>query len=388
LQQRAGNESVVGYLHSNYESLAEFAVGSRNRTPEEIRESFEQLLGEEPTDLQSAVSGLVGRVASLERELAEARRSAERARTDLANANEELESVRREYEDSFARQRATVDQAFDNASSYSAELDELKSDFELERRRLNRDAESMRQQLQRRINELLDEVSRLEQTVAELGREGTQPFGQYEAALVDGRIVGTNLADDEVFISLGGDDKVFPGLTFQVYNAGSRIVPNEAGEFPPGKATIEVIRRGRETSTARILNETAGDAVIAGDAIVNAVYDPEKEYEFVVFGNFDTDGDFVATPQERDDIRAIIEEWGGTVTEDLSGTTDYVVLGTPPVLPPEPRFDDPPAIVQRYAEARERLLKYEDLLEKAVATRIPVLNQNRLYTLTGLEFRR
>ena len=389
LQQAAGGDSVVGHLNENYETLSDLAVGRRNRAPDEIRATFNELLGEgEYDNLQSAVSGLLSENATLERELAEARRSAERARTDLANANDELESVRAEFQQAFDRQRASVDQAFDNASAYSADLESAKDDFRREANRLKRDAEELARQKDRRINELLDDVARLEQTVAELTRTAIQPLSVDADTLTDGTVVGTNLANNEVFISLGREDRVPNGITFQVFNAETRVQPDEEGNIPDGKATIEVIRLDRDTSVARILRSRRGDAIIPGDIIVNTVYDPDTRYEFVVFGDFDVNNDFVATPQETDDIRAIIREWGGDITDELGGTTDYVVLGERPVLPPEPRSDDPTPVVQRYAEARAAQLRYDELLEKATATHIPVLNQNRLFNLTGIRDRR
>ena len=110
-------------------------------------------------------------------------------------------------------------------------------------------------------------------------------------------------------------------------------------------------------------------------------------YNFVVFGNFDTNNDFVYTPQERSELAALVEEWGGRVESDISGETDFVVLGQRPTLPPAPKIDDPIEIVQRYRRLAQEQRKYDDLFNTASNTGIPVLNQNRFYTLTGLDSR-
>lgn len=390
LRPQTGNKSVVGYLNDNYQSLAEFAVGRRNRTPEQIQSAFDELLGgdDQYDNLESAITSLINELASTQRELDDARLSAERARTDLANANDALESVRDEFQQAADRQLRTVNQAFDDARAYGADLDDAKSDFQDEVERLKRDAEAVSRQKDRRINDLIDTVSRLEQTIAELSKE-TIDFGATdESTLADGTIVGTSATGDEVFISLGTQDRLPRSLTFQVYSVGTRIAPDADGNLPRGKATIEVIRRGRDSSVARVIRSARGNSIIEGDVIVNAVYDPDKVYEFVVFGDFDTNRDFISTPRETDDIRAIIREWGGTLSDDIAGTTDFVVLGQRPVLPPEPRPDDPGPIIQAYADARAKQINYDRLFETATATFIPVINQNRLFNLTGIDERR
>ena len=111
-------------------------------------------------------------------------------------------------------------------------------------------------------------------------------------------------------------------------------------------------------------------------------------YSFTVFGNFDTNQDGTATAQEIHDIRAIINAWGGETSEDLQGDTDFLVLGERPILPPQPSADAPIEVIQRYLQLQRAVQKYDELFETARDTGIPVLNQNRLYTLTGLYARR
>ncbi len=388
LRQASGNQSVVGYLNDRYQSLADLAVGNRNRGPEEIQTTFDDLLGDGEYDtLQGAVSRLTNQVDQLQNEVERARADAERARVDLTQAEQSLQAVRNQYEQDFARQASRVGQAFDNAEAYRADFDDARNDFESRLRSERADSAAVVSELESRQNELLDEIARLQQVIASRGDDQNLPMPQDEDALRDGAIVGTNLARNEVFLSLGRQDRVPIGITFEVYSANASIQPNAIGEFPPGKATVEVIRVDERTTVARVLREVRGNRIVPGDVIVNAVYDPEKEYEFVVFGDFDANQDFIATPQEANRIRAIIREWGGEVSTELSGTTDYVVLGERPVLPPEPRFDDPQPVLDRYAEARQRQIRYDNLLEQATALRIPVLNTNRLFTLTGMDER-
>src|SRR5206468_2777376 len=99
----------------------------------------------------------------------------------------------------------------------------------------------------------------------------------------------------------------------------------------------------------------------------NAVYDPNKVYTFLVYGNFDANQDGVATQQEAVDIRALIESWGGKVVDELAGNVDswggkvvdelaanvdFLVLGQKPPLPPQPQSGAPAAVIQEYMRVR------------------------------------
>jgi hypothetical protein len=173
-------------------------------------------------------------------------------------------------------------------------------------------------------------------------------------------------------------------MTFAVYTEPTDIRPDaDTGNYPEGKASLEVIRIDENTATARILRERRGNPVVRGDVVANAVYDPRKTYKFLVYGNFDADGDGRATFEEQTQIRARIEAWGGKVQSELTGDTDFLVLGERPVLPPEPAGNAPIEAINFYISLRRQAQRYDELFEKAQATSIPVLNQNRLYTLTG-----
>src|SRR6185295_9832008 len=149
------------------------------------------------------------------------------------------------------------------------------------------------------------------------------------------------------------------------------------------KGAIEVISVEESTATCRIIFETRGNPIVRGDVIANAIYDPTKVYTMLVFGNFDTNGDGAATPLEANDIRAMIETWGGKVTEELTGAVDFLVLGQRPVVPPVPPSGAPPAVQTEYIRMDALATKYDELTKQAAATSVPILNENRLYTLIG-----
>jgi hypothetical protein len=225
---------------------------------------------------------------------------------------------------------------------------------------------------------LQDTLSRLREET-----QDTRIQPRSEAALVDGAIVGVNAADREVFVSLGSRDNLVLGMAFTVYSDATQIRPNAQGEYPSGKATIEIISIAEDSSRARILSEVRGNPVVVDDVIANAAYDPTKVYKFMVIGNFATAGANVATPAGADEIRALLDRWGGEVIDDLTGDLDFLVLGSRPRVPQDPPVDAPIEVFEEFRRQERKTQRYDEMLEYARATSVPVLNQNRLYTLIG-----
>ena len=387
LRAASGSQAVVPWLDNRFGALARIVTGRSNATLEQIQTRVTSLVGEDGGSLVAAIESRDAQLVQLRRSEEQARAAADAARADLRAKNNELEAIRRAYAASTATLTAQID-------GYKDELDRFRSGVETQGEEFMTRSGELRTRfdgevstLQRELNARRNEIERLETIVRNFDRSGTRLLAEDEASLVDGTVVGINPVANEVFISRGRADNMVLGMTFEVYSAGSSIRPNVDGDYPPGKATIEVIRIDTNSSVARVLRSSRGNPIIEGDQIVNPVYDPDKVYRFVVFGNFDTNRDFVFTPQERQDLITLIEEWGGRVDPDISGETDFLVLGQRPTLPPAPKIDDPIEIVQRYRRLAQEQRKYDELFNTASATGIPVLNQNRFMTLTGLEAR-
>jgi hypothetical protein len=411
---------LVGAVEA-YRDLAAYVGGNTSRTPSEIAERLTedlrsvaqqalergnwqntsgdqaQLAAElrelanaspdDPPDLDRSVQTLV---LAFEQTIADRAELERTLRTTLTNAQQAIarvEEARQEFERFQGQQLTRVDSYADSVEDYSADVQQAKGEFQSEISRIRGDAEDVIDEKDQQIASLQDEIDQLRQIIDRLDRPDDIISPRDEGTLIDGQVIGVSVANQDVFISLGRGDKLPIGITFRVYDETTAIRPNAQGVLPPGKAVIEVVRVDDETATARILQQSRGNPISAGDKIVNAIYDPEKVYRFVVFGNFDTNGDFIATPAETNAIKALVREWGGTVQDDITGQTDFVVLGERPILPIAPGLEAPRAVRQRYAEARSRQVRYEDLFEQATNASIPVLNQNRLNTLTGLEAR-
>jgi hypothetical protein len=79
----------------------------------------------------------------------------------------------------------------------------------------------------------------------------------------------------------------------------------------------------------------------------------------------------------------MIKAWGGTLSDDLSGDVDFLVMGSKPILPPRPDGSAPLEVALEFQRRFREVERYDALARQAVATGVPVLNENRLYTLIG-----
>ncbi|MFG0256466.1 MAG: hypothetical protein ACF8GE_01020, partial [Phycisphaerales bacterium JB043] len=308
------------------------------------------------------------------------------AQEQLTAKTQELDDLRAEQDAELARLESKIDQSVADVQEYRTSLTTTLDDNNERVEEIRRNAAQTEDALNGRIAELEQEQLLLQSIVEELRseRSGIAFSAEGEYALADGRVIGTQPSTNEIFVNLGRDNRLVVGMTFEVYDDTTAIRPDVEGNYPLGKAAIEVIRINQGSSTCRVIRSNSRNPIVEGDIIANALYDPDKTYRFVVYGNFDTNRDEQATNQEAQNIIGVISEWGGLVESELSGSTDFLVLGERPVLPPEPSADSPLPVIQNYIRQKRSVEEYDRLFRVASQTSIPVLNQNRLYTMTGL----
>ena len=207
--------------------------------------------------------------------------------------------------------------------------------------------------------------------------------------LVDGKVIDVG-SGSEVFIDRGKNDHVVLGMSFDIYESPSQLRVDKDGNFSRGKATVEVVKVGPTTSTAKITRSTPGQPVVRDNIIVNPVYDPNYRFSFIVHGNFDADGDGVAE-SNNNFIKDQIARWGGVVYEDngvIPGDLDFLVLGISPRAPVgKLKRGATIAAENAYNAQQSEYLDYESLREQAKTAGVPVLTANRLYILTGYQGR-
>jgi hypothetical protein len=392
------NQSLVKYLADSLSQTMVRAAGNDNMTYEQ----FVALLdGAESDDANASAGGLLEgdttplvdvirnqrqRVESLRVQLDDSSAFLEDARQKLADKTAEINDLRDEQATELALLKGKIDQSVRDVEDYRASLT---STLELNNSRveeIRRDAAEAQDSLNSRIAELEQEQLLMQSIVEELRTEraGSLVSAEDEYALADGRVLETRSNTNEIFINLGRDDRIVVGMTFEVYDSTTAIRPDAEGVYPLGKAALEVIRINQGSSTCRVIRSNNRNRIVEGDIIANALYDPDKVYRFVVYGNFDTNRDNLATSQESQNIIGIISDWGGLLEAELSGNTDFLVLGERPLLPPEPSADSPLPVIQNYIRQKRSVEEYDRLFRVASQTSIPVLNQNRLYTMTGL----
>lgn len=385
-QAKLERKTLVAYLSESMRTSMRKVSGNERETVKTLDEKLAKVAGADTTPLLEVIKDRDSRIADLTKSLDEARATAQAAQADLQS---EVGRVGKMVAD----QQATI-------ASMEAELGKYKAEVEEYRKAtgdtigannvrvddIRRKATDDKASYEDRIAKLTQSNQILAGQLAELrGKTASSSVRANDpAALVDGRVVGVSPGENTAFIDLRREDRLVLGMTFEVYDGGTLIRPDAEGDYPKGKATLEVIRIGEDTSACRIVRETRGNPVVRGDAIANAIYDPRKSYAFVVAGDFDLTGDGVATSGERDEVSAIIAAWGGKTLEDITGATDFVVLGERPRLPPAPPPDAPIAVINEYIRLQRTALEYDRLFETARQTGIPVLNESRLYTLTGL----
>lgn len=386
LKRSAGNrQGVVRYLDTSLRDLTVLVSGSRRDDAAALLEKVQAAAGANQTPLLTLIKGLQEDVASLQRQVADAESARDAARSDLLAATDRIDAMAAEHASTVRRMTDEIDSYKSGTNAYRTGLETTKTDMESRVTTIRSEADST-------ISGLEAQVGRLEQDLLiandqlrklRVDRSEESLSAPFEGALVDGRVVGVNVAARHAYLDIGRKNRVVLGMTFEVYNSGSTIRPDNDGNYPRGKGSLEVIRIDEASCVARIISENSGSPILSGDVIANAVYDPNKVYSFVVYGNFDTDGDGSATSLEAQNIRGLIESWNGKLTDDITGDTDFLVLGEKPILPPQPKPTDPVALTERYILLRQQVTRYDQLFERAVQAGIPILNQNRLYTLTG-----
>lgn len=383
---RAANQSLVGYLKGELDATYSRVTGNNRDRSAALNQKLAGITGAESGNLLSFIRSLRSENESLLRSRDAAESARLQAVEGLRATTDRVTALEDQQRQTVGRLQGRLDEMEREAAQWRDGLSGVEQRYAAELSQSRTQAEATETQLRGQIGELQQRNLVLEDQVSRLQGQarGTALSPKEEFALVDGRVVNTNPGEREVFVSLGRRQNVVLGMTFEIYADAAQIRPDEqTGEYPRGKGAVEVINVGETSSRCRILSERQGNPIVAGDVIANALYDPDKVYKFLVAGNFDSNGDRQATPAEQAEIEALIEDWGGSTTPEFTGDVDFLVLGVPPVLPPPPSVTAPIAVVEQYIRREAELKRYEQLLDQARRTSVPVLNENRLYTLIG-----
>jgi len=235
---------------------------------------------------------------------------------------------------------------------------------------------------QRRTRDL--EIGRLQTHVSELQKkmQALKPTALDPAAILtkaDGRIVRAIPGSDIVYINLGANDRIKPGMGFEVFSR-----THEPRQGLRGKASIEVATAMQNTAECRVTRATPGEPIVEDDVCVNIAYERGRLPKFVVRGEFDLNYDGTVDFDGIERVTAIINQWGGQVVPELDETVDFVVIGARPQAPEIASGEPVSAVVQALAEdKRLARSRFRELVDRATAMYIPVITQNQFLFLTG-----
>jgi hypothetical protein len=385
----ASSKSLVPYLVDLNQQLSGQLTGNRAKVADDkgLAEALKALGVEEG----GTVKGLVARLKS----------SNDTANAELKSLKDRMDQLKAQIDAASAQtaQGATKDsEMLAKASQTLADLSAAAEAYRTETSGLQQAMANARQDFDRRVTEVTEErnatVESLKADSANLQTQLDQAqrkLSQFEtglqnpAVLVDGRVVEVNGSEGQIFIDLGRQQRLQAGTTFEVFETPEQI--RSSGEQGlRGKASIQVMRVGDLTSTARVIRSNPGRPVLRGDLLANAVYSPSHRYRFLVHGKFNIDGDKLASADETQLIVQRIKDWGGTVSgEDrVTGDLDFIVIGEPPQEPNPLSPAAEAAEVAAYQSAKSAKDQYEKILGDATRARIPVLNWNRFQSLTGM----
>jgi len=339
--------------------------------------------------LTAAINGLATELGAKQQQLTAAEAAREAVNKKLQGLEANLQAQIKAKDEDLVKARTSVSTSESGVSSYRAEKDKQIQELQAKADETAKLAQDDMNKLQAQGQELQVQIKKLDQVIAGLQnrlRELRQPVDQV-VRQADAKIMRL-AGDGVVYIDLGSGDQVTPGMSFEVFDRLEGIPkPGDATtdvNLPIGKASIELIKVSPGSSEARIVRKSPGMTVVEGDLCVNIVYDKATKYNFLVYGNFDLDRNGQATPQDADVIKRLVTSWGGAVTDKLNVDVDFLVMGKVPVIPDYTAEElDTPEKAFELKRKQEELAAYDDILARAMALNIPVLNQNRFLYFTG-----
>jgi hypothetical protein len=254
------------------------AYASRQRELAELRtriKDLENSAAAREETIQRITSEKDQKIAELERQLAD--------ETQTAQArNEELE-----------RSVAQLQQQFDDSD---LNLRRAQNEAANRERKFDQD----RLALDTRIGELSKQL-----------RFQKAPYNGYP----DGKILTVSEELPLAYIDIGAQDRVVRGLRFRVESG----TPGDRRQ----KAWAEVTNVEAGMAEVSIYDVADSfDPVVAGDVILNPVFDPKGGRNAILVGNFS--GQF-----SRKELAQLLERMGVHVQEQLDLTTTFMVVGSP-----------------------------------------------------------
>lgn len=402
----ANNRSVFTEQQLRVQQLKGMITGSQDSSLYDVQR---QLAEVGVSEGKTAINVLDG----LRQELKKAEETKEEHLEAVKSATAEVAKLKDEYAALDEAGKAKVAELAKKIATYEADhqqyqsqvskqIEDLEAKFKAEQDRGAAAIRDKEAELAKIGNDLNKAKLRISELIAQL--EEAKPEAPDLATQIDGRVVSVTPEANTVYIDLGLGDHMVLGMTFEVFDVERGIEVGPDGE-PRGKASIEVIDLGENSSTARIVRGSISRPIVAGDIIANAVYDKSRVYKFYVFGEFNLDGQGEPSYTDYDVVVSLIRKWGGEVANPaererrmtallgkgeaagllLPLDTDFLVIGEEPEVPAPiaPGAAADPREVQKAIAAKKKWETYLQLRREAQELSVPLINQHRFLALIG-----
>jgi hypothetical protein len=328
-------------------------------------------------------------VASLNQEREAMAKERDGARAETAQVIAQRDQLLKQKDQQIAEVTKQTQERLTQLASFQTQTEGTVAQIQTSSNTTLTQSQQQNEQLATQLTQATATIKEQQNTIARLQeRLGGIRVNPNEATVQkpDGKIVrlpGNNLA----VINLGLGDQIVQGMTFEVYDKHQGVPALGAdgareGEMPEGKASIEVIRILPGYSECRVIRRKPGYGINIGDLIANLVYDSTQKYNFVVYGDFDLNGDGRAESADADVIKRLITMWGGKVTNEVNINTDFIVMGVEPKADP-PSPNDDAVQRQQKLEAQQAQEAYLNVLKQSSQLNIPIMNQNRFLNFVG-----
>ena len=183
----------------------------------------------------------------------------------------------------------------------------------------------------------------------------------------DGTVVVVNELEQSVVIAFPQTTSLRIGTIFSVYNPGEHLPLTSAK-----KALVEIVSKNdsKRTARGRVLRGSNFDPVVEGDAVATNIWSPMMPLQVVLVGHVQLDRD---SATDDEDLKNLVESAGGTVTDQVSYTTTFVIDAG---MPNQQEQDD---------EYREQKRQRQAVLDRANELGVKILNTARFLEMFGLE---
>lgn len=386
---QASGKAMVPYLIELNRQAGAQITGDRSKIADDkmITQSAKDLGVEEGGTLRALVTKLKNDLDARTKEFEAMQKGFEDLKVQLSDASKASAGAQGQPSESMTKAMATLESLNKVADEYRAESAQVRQTLDEAKREFDQRMSQAKSSQEAEIGSLKSANARLETRLNEAGKK----LSQFEtkpsdpSSIVDGRVLEVIGDGETIFLDIGRRDRLQAGTTFEVFESAESIRSTDEQGLR-GKASIQVMKVGDDTSTARVTRATPGRPLLRGDVITNAVYSPKHVYRFLVHGKFDVDNDGRSTDDEANVIRNRIRSWGGVVAAEdrVTGDLDFIVLGMQPRRPIAPPATAKQEELEAYQRAQTTCDLYETIQREAKEAKIPILNLNRFQALTGM----